>query len=65
MELGSRQSVAKEVNRILLDVARDELPEFTHGQVSVTVRDDSGRAISTANLTFSSQWLDKPPETSD
>lgn len=58
VELESRQRVSDEVNRILMDVVRDELAEQSGGQVSVTVRDDSGRAISVANLTFNSRWLD-------
>lgn len=57
-ELGSQAEITREVGRILLDMARDEIPECRRGAVSVVVRDNSGRAVSVANLTFSNLWLD-------
>ncbi len=58
VQLASRQSVALEVSRILLEVARDELPYQARAIVSITVRDDSGRTISVASLTFNNEWLE-------
>lgn len=58
VELASRENVSKEVTRILLDIARDEMPIKDRTVISVTVRDAVGRAISVASLTFTSEWLD-------
>lgn len=60
VELASRDRVTKEVTRILLDIARDELLETSRTIVSITVRDEAGNAISIANLTFTNEWLDQP-----
>lgn len=57
VELHSRASVQKEIARILLDVARDEIPEQERVIVSVVVRDGCGKVISVANLTFNMSWL--------
>ncbi|WEZ83661.1 hypothetical protein P6U16_02245 [Rhizobium sp. 32-5/1] len=58
IQLSSRQSVAMEVSRILLEVASDEIPYQARAIVSITVRDDTGRAISVASLTFNNEWLE-------
>ncbi|WP_438750863.1 DUF6894 family protein [Pararhizobium sp. O133] len=58
MELDSRAGVAREISRILLDIAQDEIPERMRGAISIVVRDDNGKAVSVANLTFSNLWLD-------
>ncbi|KQS87882.1 MULTISPECIES: DUF6894 family protein [unclassified Rhizobium] len=58
LELDSRAEITREVGRILLDIARDEIPEQPRGTASIVVRDDNGRAVSVANLTFSNLWLD-------
>ncbi|MGO4568360.1 hypothetical protein AB4Z52_25715 [Rhizobium sp. 2YAF20] len=55
--LPSRARVSKELARILLDVARDELPDSDRAVISITVRDESGNAVSVATLTFSNEWL--------
>ncbi|MDO9415851.1 DUF6894 family protein [Pararhizobium sp.] len=57
-DIKSRADISKEVSRILLDVARDEIPEIDRIIFSVTVRDESGRSISVASLTFNNEWLD-------
>lgn len=61
LELSTRASVTREVTRILLDVVQDEIGEQPNGAVSVVVRDDKGRAVSVANLTFSNAWFDDEP----
>lgn len=58
LELASRASVTREVNRILMDVAQDEIGDQSNGAVSVVVRDESGKAVSVANLTFSNSWME-------
>lgn len=55
VELGSRDAVTQE---ILLDVARDELPDRNRTDISVLVRTDIGKTGSVATLTFRNQWLD-------
>ena len=56
--MSTRASVTREVTRILLDVVQDEIGDQPNGAVSVVVRDDKGRAISMANLTFSNAWFE-------
>lgn len=58
MELGSRESVNKQVTRILVDIARDEMPTEDRAVISVKVRNDKGKIISVASLTFNNEWLD-------
>jgi hypothetical protein len=58
VELGSRDAVLQEVTRILMDVARDELPDRNRTDISVFVRTDIGKTVSVATLTFRNQWLD-------
>lgn len=58
MELDSRKGIAREISRILLDIARDEIPERMRGAISIVVRDDNGKPVSVANLSFSNLWLD-------
>ncbi|WP_428426982.1 DUF6894 family protein [Pararhizobium sp.] len=58
LELSTRESVTREVTRILLDVVQDEIGEQPNGAISVVVRDDKGRAVSMANLTFSNSWFE-------
>lgn len=58
MELSSRKSVAMQVARILADIARDEMPTQDRIVISLKVRNEAGKAISVASLTFSNEWLD-------
>jgi hypothetical protein len=58
-EINSRDGIPREVAKILLDVARDELPTSERAMISVTVRDEHGQAISVSSLTFSNEWLDE------
>ncbi|WP_160003395.1 hypothetical protein [Rhizobium sp. 18055] len=57
-ELSSRAGIPTEVAKILLEIARDELPTCDHATISVTVRDESGRPVSVSSLTFRNEWLD-------
>jgi hypothetical protein len=58
MELESRKSVTSHVARILTDVARDEMPSEDRAVISIKVRDEKGKVISVASLTFNNEWLD-------
>ncbi|MFP5078603.1 DUF6894 family protein [Rhizobium sp. YIM 134829] len=57
-DFSSRSEVAREVARILGDIARDEMGDTGSGTISLTVRDQSGRTVSRAKLTFSNEWTD-------
>lgn len=57
MELASRADVLREMARILVDIARDELPTGERTIISLTVRSEE-RPISVASLAFSNEWLE-------
>ncbi|CAN7479965.1 MULTISPECIES: DUF6894 family protein [Rhizobium] len=57
-ELKSREDIPKELTRILLDVARDELPAGDRMTIAITVRDESGDPVTVASLIFNNEWLD-------
>ncbi|WP_312367163.1 DUF6894 family protein [Ensifer sp.] len=57
LDLDSRDAVMLEVARILVDVARDELPQGDGTEISVSVRSEFGKPISVATLTFRNRWL--------
>ncbi|MBY5339923.1 hypothetical protein ACCS54_08125 [Rhizobium johnstonii] len=57
-ELRSREDIPKELTRILLDVARDELPVGDRMIIAITVRDESGDPVTVASLIFNNEWLD-------
>lgn len=58
VELASRDAVMHEVTRILVDIARDELPDGVGTKISVSVRTDIGEPVSVSTLTFQNRWLD-------
>jgi hypothetical protein len=59
--MSSDAEVSLQVARILTDIARDEFTiNDRRGIISVTVRDDGGRAISIGTLTFSYEILSVP-----
>ena len=57
VDLASRYILSQEISRILLDVARDEIPAGDRLVISLTVRDEAGRPISVASLIFSNEWI--------
>ena len=57
LELANRTEVVREMSRILLDIARDEMPAVDRTMISVTVRSED-RPVSVATLTFANEWLD-------
>jgi hypothetical protein len=59
--MSSEAEVSLQVARILTDIARDEFTtNDRRGIITVTVRDDGGRAISIGTLTFSYEVLPIP-----
>lgn len=62
-EMGSqmpenRDSLLREVSRILTDLAREELTDREHGAISVLVRDDHDRSVLSGTLDFRTKWQD-------
>jgi hypothetical protein len=57
IELASREDVLKEMSRLLIDLARDDLAFADRKIISLTVRSDT-KAICVASLTFVNEWLD-------
>ena len=45
------------ITPVLVDVARDELPEGYGTEISVSVRSEEDKPISVASLTFRNRWL--------
>jgi hypothetical protein len=58
LETSSRETISREVTRILVDVARDELTTDDRAVISVSVRNEAGKTISVASLTFDIKWLE-------
>jgi hypothetical protein len=57
VELATRAQISRQVTKILLDIACDELREQDRMIMSVTVRDADGKTISVASLTFDNEWI--------
>lgn len=58
LEFESREGVAKEITRILADIARDEMPTQDKNVISLKVRNEAGKVVSISSLTFFTEWLD-------
>lgn len=56
-EIALRSSIPREVAKILLEVARDELPLCD--RTTISVREENGQPVCVSSLTFSNEWLDK------
>ncbi|MBA8903031.1 MULTISPECIES: hypothetical protein [unclassified Phyllobacterium] len=64
VEMKSREDVTKQASRILLDIARDEIPEAGRGIASISIRDSKSKPIGLISLTFVTEWFDESePET--
>lgn len=59
MELSSRKRIMHEMSRILLDIARDELPGQEGGNISIYVRDDEDKEVCATHLSFQTEWRDR------
>ncbi|MGF9564021.1 hypothetical protein [Neorhizobium sp. JUb45] len=62
MELPSQKRIMHEMSRILLDIARDELPGQERGDISIFVRDDTGKELCATHLSFQTEWKHRPEE---
>lgn len=58
LELDTRRSVNRQVARILAEIARDEMPTHDRAVINLKVRDEAGKIVSFASLTFQSEWVD-------
>ncbi|WP_320202247.1 DUF6894 family protein (plasmid) [Agrobacterium sp. rho-13.3] len=58
LDLSSRDAVKREVTRILVDLARDEMPIEQRAIISVKVRNATGKVVSVSSLTFHNEWLE-------
>ncbi|WJR66599.1 hypothetical protein QTA58_20680 [Neorhizobium sp. CSC1952] len=58
LDVSTREEITREVSRILVDIASEELPGTAEGAIGVTVRDERGRAVLTGNLSFETRWHD-------
>lgn len=54
--LSSPDRIMRETSRILLDIARDELPGQDGGEITIFVRDDAGNEICKTHLSFKTEW---------
>ncbi|WP_084362946.1 hypothetical protein [Rhizobium sp. RU36D] len=59
-EMPSREAVAREITRTLLDIANEEITGSDRLVVTLTVRDDQDRTISVASLIFTNEWINDP-----
>lgn len=56
-ELPSRTAISREIAKILLEVAQDEIVNLDYVRASVTVRDNAGRTVSRSSLIMNNEWL--------
>ena len=61
MECDSRETVRREATSSLPDLARELLPDGSERCMKVRVRDEGGRFVFEASLTYCDRWLDEPP----
>jgi hypothetical protein len=59
-EMSTREGVSHEVSRILVDIAREELPGRGKGTIAIEVRDEHGQPVFTGCLSFQTRWHDEP-----
>lgn len=57
LDLPSRHAAVREASRILVDVARDEIRDRTHFQLSLQVREENGPAILESQLRYAADWF--------
>jgi hypothetical protein len=55
-DLIDRFSVLDEAQSLLANIARDRLPDGLHRTFSVSVRNEEGRVIFTAELSLNGKW---------
>jgi hypothetical protein len=60
IELGELERVRVEAIDALPDLAREELPDGDESVFAVHARDEEGRIVFTATLTFKGEWNSPP-----
>lgn len=55
--LSGKEALLKEVCRLLIDVARDDIGQAEESSLSVRTRNDRGELLSITILTFHHEWL--------
>lgn len=53
-----KEALFREVGRLLIDVARDDIDQTETGVLSVRTRDEKGHIMSVTVLLFHHEWLD-------
>ncbi|QND52252.1 hypothetical protein HB779_10265 [Phyllobacterium sp. 628] len=59
LEFDTREQAVDAASRILLDIARDEIPEMGRGIASISMRDAQSKPIGIISLTFLTEWFDE------
>lgn len=59
VELSSDHNIVREMSRIVLDIARDELPGQERGEISIFVRDDTGQEVCATHVSFRTEWKNR------
>ena len=62
MELSSRDMILRQMSRLLLDVARDELSGQERGEVTIRVRDEGAQEVCCTRLNFQTEWKKQSEE---
>lgn len=57
VDLPSPHAAVREVSRILVHVARDEIRDRSHFNISLHVRQENGAAILESQLRYTAEWL--------
>lgn len=60
LEIDVRETVAKEAETALAEMAGDRLPDGPRHEFVVEARDESGAVIYRASLVFTSEWSPNP-----
>lgn len=63
--LDGKDALLKEVCRLLLDVARDDIGQGEESVLSVRTRDEAGQTMSVTILLFHHEWLEPNQDGAD
>jgi hypothetical protein len=56
-EVASRPDLVREVAKIMLGLAQDDLPTTENSSLTISVRDETGAPVSVCTLAFHMEWL--------
>jgi hypothetical protein len=57
-ELPDREAARREATGVLLDIARERLPDGNGRNFTADVRNETGQVIFTATVSLTAQWID-------